>query len=74
MTFEQLPAVEYTEILYTKADWVARITIDRPGSYNCYSTRTLIELAAAFREASFDDEVAVIVFSGTGKSAFCTGG
>jgi len=74
MTFEQLPPVEYTEIRYTKADWVARITIDRPESYNCYSTRTLIELAAAFREASFDDEVAVIVFSGSGKSAFCTGG
>jgi enoyl-CoA hydratase/carnithine racemase len=74
MTFEQLPAVEYTEILYTKADWVARITIDRPGSYNCYSTRTLIELAAAFREASFDDEVAAIVFTGSGQQAFCTGG
>ena len=74
MAFEQLPAVEYTEIRYTKADWVARITIDRPESYNCYSTRTLIELAAAFREASFDDEVAAIVFTGSGKSAFCTGG
>jgi 6-oxocyclohex-1-ene-1-carbonyl-CoA hydrolase len=74
MTFEQLPAVEYTEILYAKADWVARITIDRPGSYNCYSTRTLIELAAAFREASFDDEVAAIVFTGSGQQAFCTGG
>ena len=74
MTFEQLPAVEYTEVRYTKADWVARITINRPEAYNAYSTRTLIELAAAFREASFDDEVAVIVFTGSGKSAFCTGG
>lgn len=74
MTFEQLPEVEYTEILYTKADWVARITIDRPQAYNAYSTRALIELAAAFREASFDDEVAVIVFTGSGQSAFCTGG
>ena len=74
MTFEQLPAVEYTQIGYSKADWVARITIDRPEAYNAYSTRTLIELAAAFREASFDDEVAVIVFTGSGQSAFCTGG
>jgi enoyl-CoA hydratase/carnithine racemase len=74
MTFEQLPTVEYTEVRYSKADWVARITINRPEVYNCYSTRTLIELAAAFREASFDDEVAVIVFTGTGQTAFCTGG
>ena len=74
MTFEQLPVVEYTEIRYAKADWVARITIDRPQAYNAYSTRALIELAAAFREASFDDEVAVIVFTGSGQSAFCTGG
>jgi enoyl-CoA hydratase/carnithine racemase len=74
MTFEPMPTVEYTQIRYSKADWVARITIDRPEVYNCYSTRALIELAAAFREASFDDEVAVIVFSGTGKKAFCTGG
>jgi len=74
MTFETLPVVEYTEVRYDKADWVARITIDRPQAYNAYSTRTLIELAAAFREASFDDEVAVIVFTGSGTSAFCTGG
>lgn len=74
MTFEKLPPVEYTEIGYTKGDWVARITIQRPEAYNAYSTRTLIELAAAFREAAFDDEVAVIVFTGSGQSAFCTGG
>ena len=74
MTFEQLPHVEYTEVGYEKGDWVARITIKRPEAYNAYSTRTLIELAAAFREAAFDDEVAVIVYTGSGTSAFCTGG
>ncbi|MHB8244982.1 MAG: enoyl-CoA hydratase/isomerase family protein [Acidimicrobiales bacterium] len=74
MAFEQLPAVDYTQMTYEKRDWVARITIDRPESYNAYSTRLLLELAAAFREAAFDDEVAVIVFTGSGTSAFCTGG
>ena len=74
MPFETLPPVEYTEVGYTTSDWVARITIQRPEAYNAYSTRTLIELAAAFREAAFDDEVAVIVFTGSGTSAFCTGG
>lgn len=74
MSFEKLPAVEFTQVKYSKADWVATITIDRPEAYNAYSTRALIELAAAFREAAFDDEVAVIVYTGSGKTAFCTGG
>lgn len=57
---------DFQEILYEKADWVARITINRPDSYNAYSTNCLEELATAFRQASFDDEVAVIVFTGAG--------
>ena len=74
MGFEQLPQVEYSQVGYAKSDWVARITIERPESYNAYSTRTLIELASAFHQAAFDDEVAVIVFTGSGTTAFCTGG
>jgi enoyl-CoA hydratase/carnithine racemase len=66
--------VAFAEILYEKKDWVARITINRPFNYNAYSTNCLEELAAAFRQASFDDEVAVIVYTGAGDRAFCTGG
>lgn len=65
---------KFDEILYEKKDWVARITINRPHAYNAYSTNCLEELATAFRQASFDDEVAVIVFTGAGDKAFCTGG
>ena len=65
---------EFKEILYAKRDWVARITINRPQAYNAYSTDTLAELASAFRQAAFDDEVAVIVYTGVGDRAFCTGG
>ncbi|HJW84874.1 MAG TPA: enoyl-CoA hydratase/isomerase family protein, partial [Anaerolineae bacterium] len=65
---------EFTEILYDKRDWVARITLNRPQAYNAYSTSTLVELAAAFRQAAFDDEVAVVVYTGSGERAFCTGG
>jgi enoyl-CoA hydratase/carnithine racemase len=64
----------FRDVLYTKADGVARITINRPQHYNAYSTRALEELAAAFRDASFDDAVGVIVFTGAGDRAFCTGG
>ncbi len=65
---------KYEEINYEVKDWVARITINRPQSYNAYSTNALVELAHAFRRASFDDQVAVIVFTGAGDRAFCTGG
>ena len=64
----------FREILYAKADGVARITINRPHNYNAYSTAALEELAAAFRDASFDDAVGVIVLTGAGDRAFCTGG
>jgi len=65
---------DYKEVLYEVQDWVARITINRPQRYNAYSTEALVELAHAFRRASFDDHVAVIVYSGAGERAFCTGG
>ncbi|MCC7020260.1 MAG: enoyl-CoA hydratase/isomerase family protein [Ardenticatenales bacterium] len=64
----------FREVTYEKRDWIARITIDRPDRHNAYSTSALESLATAFRDASFDDSVAVIVFSGTGHRAFCTGG
>lgn len=65
---------DYREVLYDVRDWVARITINRETAYNAYSTRALVELAHAFRRAAFDDHVAVIVFTGAGTRAFCTGG
>ncbi len=64
----------FREILYDKKDSVARITINRPGRYNAYSTACLDELATALRDASFDDSVGVIVLTGAGDRAFCTGG
>lgn len=67
-------SMSFDEIEYTKGGGVARIAIDRPHNYNAYSTPALEELAAAFRDATFDDSVGVIVFTGTGDRAFCTGG
>lgn len=65
---------DFHEIIYEKSDWVARITINRPEVYNAYSTRTLREMHDAFRDAAYDDAVAVLVLTGAGKKAFCTGG
>ncbi|MBI4501761.1 MAG: enoyl-CoA hydratase/isomerase family protein [Gemmatimonadetes bacterium] len=65
---------DFQEVCYAKAEGIARITLNRPQAYNAYSTSALEELAAAFRDASFDDRVGVIVLTGTGDRAFCTGG
>ena len=67
-------SLSFKEILYEKKDGIARITINRPGRYNAYSTSCLEELAAALRDATFDDAVGVIVLTGAGDRAFCTGG
>ena len=64
----------FHEVRYEKDGWVARITIDRPQNYNAYSTPALQELAAAFQDASWDDAIAVVVFTGVGDRSFCTGG
>ncbi len=74
--FPSIPAsdFDFQDILYDKKDLVARITINRPKSYNAYTTHTLKELIAAFNDASSDDGVGVIIFTGAGEKAFCTGG
>ncbi|HKK27555.1 MAG TPA: enoyl-CoA hydratase-related protein [Gemmatimonadota bacterium] len=74
--FEPKPAdaYDFQDILYSKEDWVARVMLNRPEAYNAYSTPALRELATAFRDAAFDDRVAVVVYTGAGTDAFCTGG
>lgn len=65
---------EFEDIIYEKKDWVARVTFNRPEVYNTYRTETLRELLIAFEDASNDDSVAVVVLTGSGEKAFCTGG
>jgi len=74
--FEPKTAEEYgfKDILYEKKDWIATVTINRPKNYNAYSTPCLQELATAFTDARWDDKVGVIIFTGAGDKAFCTGG
>lgn len=66
--------MEYREILYEKKDGVLRITINRPEKLNACTTRTVAELICAFVSAWVDEEVGVVVFTGAGDRAFCTGG
>jgi enoyl-CoA hydratase/carnithine racemase len=52
---------------------VATVTIDRPEVLNAFDFQTLRELARAFEDASWDDSMAVVVVTGHGERAFCTG-
>lgn len=64
----------YTDILYEKKDGVAWITINRPEVRNAFRTRTVHELTDAFLDARFDPAVGVVVLTGAGDKAFCSGG
>jgi enoyl-CoA hydratase/carnithine racemase len=64
---------DFKHILYRKGDGRATITINRPEVYNCFNFRTLREMARAFEDASWDEEVGVVVLTGAGEKAFCTG-
>jgi enoyl-CoA hydratase/carnithine racemase len=64
----------FEEILYEKKDGIARVTINRPAAYNALRAETLREMIAAFRDAAWDDAVAVVVLTGAGDKAFCAGG
>jgi naphthoate synthase len=64
----------YDDILYDARDGVAWITINRPQVRNAFRAKTVDEMVAAFRVAWADDEVGVVVLTGAGDKAFCSGG
>jgi enoyl-CoA hydratase/carnithine racemase len=63
----------FKHLLYAKGNWCATITLNRPEVLNCLNLETLRELSSAFEDASWDDDVAVVVVTGAGDKAFCTG-
>jgi len=64
----------YTDILCEKKGGVAWITINRPEVRNAFRTRTVAELTDAFADARWDPSVGVVVLTGAGEKAFCSGG
>jgi dihydroxynaphthoic acid synthetase len=63
-----------TDVLYDATDGIARITINRPEKRNAFREETLDDLIAAFSAAEADRTVGVIVLTGAGDKAFCSGG
>ena len=64
----------YTDILYEKTNGVAWITINRPETSNAFRTKTVEELTDAFVDARWDRAIGVVVLTGAGDKAFCSGG
>lgn len=65
---------DYGDIRYETAEGIAKITINRPHKRNAFRPQTLFELQHAFNEARDDDRVGVIILTGQGDAAFCSGG
>ena len=64
----------FKDIKYVVGDGMAKITINRPEVHNAFRPQTLTELKSAFDLARDNTEVGVIIFTGEGTQAFCSGG
>jgi naphthoate synthase len=67
-------AGEYQDIWYDRMEGIAKVTINRPEVRNAFRPRTLYELSHAFNAARDDPDVGVIILTGAGDEAFCSGG
>lgn len=67
-------AKTFTDILYEKAEGIAKISINRPDVRNAFRPLTIREMGQAFEDAREDPNVGVIVLTGAGDEAFCSGG
>ncbi len=74
MTLNWQTAHEYQDILYQKAEGIARISINRPEVHNAFRPQTVFEMLDAFARAREDNQVGVVLFTGEGGRAFCSGG
>ena len=67
-------AKSYTDIKYHKAEGIAKITINRPEVRNAFRPLTVTEMRNALQDARDDHEIGVIILTGEGPEAFCSGG
>ncbi len=67
-------AGNYRDIKYDKSDGIAKITINRPQVRNAFRPQTVVEMSQALNDARDDETIGVIILTGEGKEAFCSGG
>ena len=65
---------DYEDIIYEKAEGIARVTINRPQVRNAFRPKTVNEMIDAFADAREDQSIGVVLLTGAGDLAFCSGG
>ena len=65
---------DFTDILYDTAEGIARVTINRPHVHNAFRPETLEQIMTALHMARLDRDVGVVILTGAGTQAFCSGG
>lgn len=73
-TLRWTPVRTFTDIKFERMDAIAKITINRPEVHNAFRPETVKELLQAFDECRNDETIGVIILTGEGKEAFCSGG
>ncbi len=73
-TINWLETETFTDIKYHKAEGIARITINRPQVRNAFRPLTVVEMSGALADAREDSEIGVVILTGEGPEAFCSGG
>ncbi|MEH7400214.1 MULTISPECIES: 1,4-dihydroxy-2-naphthoyl-CoA synthase [Bacillaceae] len=74
MTIEWVQERKYEEILYSTYNGIAKISINRPHVHNAFTPLTVSEMIDAFAYARDDEKIGVIILTGEGGKAFCSGG
>jgi len=74
MTIDWQQSGSYRDVIYETADGIAKVTINRPEVRNAFRPKTITELLDAFSVVREDPEVGVVLFTGEGDLAFCSGG
>ena len=74
MNWQPVPDLDFADICYEHADGVAKITINRPEVRNAFRPETVSEMIDAFHHAHMAEEIGVIILTGAGDKAFCSGG
>ncbi len=65
---------DYEDILYERHGAIAKVTINRPEVHNAFRPKTVMEMIDAFSHARDDSSIGVIILTGAGGKAFCSGG
>ena len=74
MTIAWQKVRDYEDVLYDHCEGIARITINRPEVRNAFRPQTVFELSEAFNHAHADGQIGVVLLTGAGTKAFCSGG